>query len=87
MDLTKPNAFEIQREESFFLESDGMINAPRFITKNLLALVLEQSIATDWFIDYLVLPLAQPIEAGAGSVLKITFCYFAGGRYGQWEGT
>jgi len=85
LDLTKPNALEIQWEGTFVLESDGVVNALRFITKNILALVRDQATTIDWFIDYLVLPLDKPMEARTGDVLKVTFRYFAGGRYGRWK--
>jgi predicted RNA methylase len=79
LDLTQPTALEIQWEGTFALESDGVVNALRFITKNILAVVHEQASTIDWFIDYLVLPLGAPVEARAGDVLKVTFRYFAGG--------
>ena len=79
LDFTQHNALEIQWEGTFVLESDGMVNALRFITKNILAVVPEQSATIDWFIDYLVLPLREPVEAKAGDVLKVAFRYLAGG--------
>ncbi len=79
MDLTQPTAREIQWEGSFILESNGTVNALRFITKNILAVVPERATTIDWLIDYLVLPLAEPVEAMTGDVLTVDFHYFAGG--------
>lgn len=79
LDLTRPNALEIRWEGTFTLESDGTVNALRFITKNILAVVPKQSTTIDWFIDYLVLPLCKPVEARAGDMLKVAFSYSAGG--------
>jgi hypothetical protein len=56
-----------------------VVNALRFITKNILAVVPEQSTTIDWFIDYLVLPLREPVEAKAGDAIKVAFRYLAGG--------
>ena len=79
LDLSQPTAREIQWEGTFVLESDGVVNALRFITRNVLAVVPEQATTIDWNIDYLVLPLAEPLEARAGDVLKVAFRYLAGG--------
>lgn len=79
LDFTLPVAREIQWEGSFILASDGVVNALRFITKNILAVVLEQGATIDWVVDYLVLPLSTPVEARAGDVLKVAFRYLAGG--------
>lgn len=79
LDLSQPTAQEIQWEGAFILESDGVVNALRFITKNILAVVPEQATTIDWFIDYLVLPLAEPREARAGDKLNVSFSYSAGG--------
>ena len=79
LDLSKPTAREIQWEGTFVLESDGLVNALRFLTKNILAVVPEQATTIDWLIDYLVLPLSEPVKGKAGDVLEVTFHYIAGG--------
>ncbi len=79
LDLSQPTARKIQWEGTFMLEADGMVNALRFITKNILAVVPEQASTIDWLIDYLVLPLNIPVKARAGDKLKVAFCYHAGG--------
>ena len=79
LDMSQPTVCKIQWEGSFILETGGTVNALRFITKNILAVVPEQSTTIDWFIDYLVLPLSAPVEAKAGDMIKVAFCYYAGG--------
>lgn len=66
LDLSQPTALEIQWEGAFALESDGVVNALRFITKNILAVMHEQATTIDWFIDYLVLPLSASDRSQSG---------------------
>jgi len=79
LDLSQPTSLEIRWEGTFVLESDGVVNALRFITKNILAVVPERDTTIDWLIDYLVLPLVKPVEARAGDVLRVAFRYLTGG--------
>ena len=79
LDFTQTVAQEIKWHGSIRLENDGRINALRFITKNILAVVAEQSSSIDWLNDYLVLPLAEPLEGKAGDILQLSFRYLAGG--------
>ena len=79
LDMIQSNSFEIQWEGTFVLELDGVVNALRFITRSILAVVPEQSTTIDWNIDNLVLPLDKTVEAKAGDVIKVAFRYFAGG--------
>ena len=79
LDLSQPTSLEIRWEGAFVMETDGVVNALRFITKNILAVVPERATTIDWLIDYLVLPLSVPLEVRAGDVLKVAFSYLAGG--------
>ena len=79
LDFTRPTSQEIAWQGSFKIERDGTVNALRFITKNILAIVPESSSTIDWLIDYLLLPLQQPVEAKAGDVLRVSFRHLAGG--------
>ncbi len=63
----------------FKLEQDGEVNALRFITKNILSISLTDHSIIEWQNHYLILPLAKPLQAEAGNLLKITFNYQAGG--------
>lgn len=79
LDLSLPTSREIQWQGSFILTQDGTVNALRFITKNILAMLHEQAGTIDWLIDYLVLPLAASVEGKAGDVLQVSVSYQAGG--------
>lgn len=79
LDFTQAVAQEIKWQGSIRLENNGRVNALRFITKNILAVVTEQSSSIDWLNDYLVLPLTEPLEGKAGDMLQLSFRYLAGG--------
>ena len=79
LDLSQETSREIQWRGNIVLTQDGTVNALRFITKNVLALLHEQASSIDWLIDYLVLPLATSVEGKAGDVLQVSFSYLAGG--------
>ena len=55
------------------------VNAVRFVTKNLLAILPQEQRSIDWNNQHLVLPLQEPINAAAGDCLEIHFAYQAGG--------
>lgn len=78
LDQTQPTSREIAWEGTFKLEREGLVNALRFFTKNILAIDAQHSTTIDWVIDYLVLPLSQPVAARAGDELHVSFRYFAG---------
>jgi protein arginine N-methyltransferase 1 len=79
LDLSQPNAREIQWQGSFLLTQDGSVNALRFVTKNILAVLHQQASTVDWLIDYLVLPLGNSVDGKAGDVVHVSFNYLAGG--------
>lgn len=79
LDLANKTALEIEWQGSFILTQDGTVNALRFITKNILALLQAQASTIDWLIEYLVLPLTEPVEGKKGDVLQVSFSYLAGG--------
>jgi hypothetical protein len=56
-----------------------VLNAMRFVTKNVLAIVQAQETTIDWLNHYMTLPLATPVEVAAGDVLQVSFSYRAGG--------
>ncbi|MCS0657415.1 methyltransferase domain-containing protein [Massilia terrae] len=63
----------------FVIEHDGELNALRFITKNILAVVQEQGSTIDWLNHYMSVPLALPLKVAVGDVVDISFRYRAGG--------
>ena len=79
LDLSIPNSLEIKWQGNFVLTQDGTINALRFITKNILTLLQEQAATIDWLIEYLVLPVGEPVEGKTGDVIQVSFSYQAGG--------
>jgi predicted RNA methylase len=78
LDFTVPTALDIRWEGSFAIEKQGTVNALRFITKNILALLLQQGTTIDWLNRYMSIPLMQPIEVQPGNVLHVSFHYRAG---------
>lgn len=79
LDFTQETSPEILWVGTFRMTYDGTVNALRFITKNVLAVVLEQATTIDWLGGHLVLPLTEPVEVKAGDILQVSFHYFAGG--------
>jgi type I protein arginine methyltransferase len=79
LDFSHPTSGEIIWQGNFILTQDGTVNALRFITKNILALLQDQASTIDWLIEYMVLPLATSVSGKAGDVLHVSFNYRAGG--------
>jgi predicted RNA methylase len=87
LDFTQQTSLEIAWQGSFKMEKDGVVNALRFITKNILAIDPVQPTTIDWLIDYLVLPLAQAVEVKAGDELFVSFHHLAGASIRSLERT
>jgi protein arginine N-methyltransferase 1 len=79
MDFNEPTGVAVKWEGIIPIEKNGTVNAMRFITKNVLAVVAEQSGTIDWLNRYLALPLEVPVKVRAGDMLHISFQYRAGG--------
>jgi type I protein arginine methyltransferase len=79
LDFSTPTDTLITWEGRFQVEKKGTLNAMRFITKNILAVVPEESSTIDWLNHYMTLPLAMPIHVQAGEVVEVGFRYRAGG--------
>jgi protein arginine N-methyltransferase 1 len=79
LDFSQPTDTQIAWEGQFVVEKAGTLNAMRFITKNILAVVQEESSTIDWLNHYMTLPLANPVEVRAGDVLQASFHYRCGG--------
>ena len=79
LDFGEDTNAEIQWEGSFQIVQGGRVNALRFITKNVLAVVMQQASTIDWLNHYMVLPLANPLDVAAGDSLRVRFQYRAGG--------
>lgn len=79
LDLSQKTSQEIKWQGSFVMTQAGTVNALRFITKNILAVLTAQTTTIDWLIDYLILPLGTGVEVKAGETLEVSFSYLAGG--------
>ncbi|MBY0575114.1 MAG: methyltransferase domain-containing protein [Gallionellaceae bacterium] len=60
------------------IERSGQLNALRFITKNLLAIDEAKQRTIDWFSQYLVVPLPEPLMVEAGQQVTVSFAYQPG---------
>jgi protein arginine N-methyltransferase 1 len=78
LDFSQPNELTIAWEGRFLVEKSGMLNALRFVTKNILAVVQKRSTTIDWLNHYMSVPLAMPLQLHAGDVLQVGFQYRAG---------
>lgn len=72
-----PGRFDWQG--TLLIQQDGTLNALRLITKNLLAMVLDQQRAVEWLNQYLVLPLAEPLAVKSGERVCVKMAYRPGG--------
>lgn len=63
------------------IQTSGELNALRMITKNILAVVLEEQRTIDWFNQYLVIPLDEPIIVYAGEEISVRFDYPVGANF------
>jgi protein arginine N-methyltransferase 1 len=79
IDFNEPVDMQFAWEGKFLVEKNGTLNAMRFITKNVLAVVQERSTTIDWLNHYMTLPLAAPVAVQAGDVVQVSFQYRAGG--------
>jgi len=74
------NAKELSFDGVLSINEKGSFNALRFITKNILAMNLEQGSTIDWMNMNLILPIKQPFDAKAGDQFQVMFKYEAGGE-------
>lgn len=79
IDFNQPVDNVFAWEGGIVMERSGTLNAMRFITKNVLAIVQEESNTIDWLNHYMTLPLAQPVKVEAGDLVHVAFQYRAGG--------
>jgi type I protein arginine methyltransferase len=78
LDFTAPTALDIAWDGSILIEKSGVVNALRFITKNILAILMDQGTTVDWLNRYMSIPLARPVKVQAGERLRVSFHYRAG---------
>lgn len=87
MDFTRPVDTLIRWAGQCRIERNGTVNALRFITRNILTVVEAQSSTIDWNINFMTLPLAEPVTARSGDELDVAFCYRAGGSIPSLQST
>lgn len=69
---------ELAFHGSFRITQAGSLNALRFITKNVLAILVAENRTIDWHNLYLILPLETPLEVKPGDEISVGFSYRAG---------
>jgi protein arginine N-methyltransferase 1 len=57
----------------------GSLNAIRFITKNLLAILPAERRSIDWLMNYLIVPLPTALDVRPGDTVEVAFEYTFGG--------
>jgi predicted RNA methylase len=57
----------------------GTLNAVRFVTKNLLAILPDEGRSIDWLMNYLVVPVERPVAVAPGDSVGLAFDYVPGG--------
>lgn len=60
------------------MQEAGTLNALRFITKNILAVLQVENRTVDWFSQYMIMPLGAPIKVAAGEEVRVCFSYEPG---------
>ncbi|MGJ9416426.1 methyltransferase domain-containing protein [Massilia sp. CMS3.1] len=78
LDFAEATGSLIAWRGSFTVEQDGTLNALRFVTKNVLAIVQERGTTIDWLNHYMTLPLVKSLDVVAGDVVNVAFQYRAG---------
>jgi predicted RNA methylase len=58
----------------------GHLNAVRFVTKNLLAVLPEEGRSVDWLMNYLIVPLEAELTVAEGESIELSFAYEPGER-------
>ncbi len=79
IEYDRPHPDIIAWQGSLAINRSGELNALRFITKNVLAVVISEQQAIPWWNQYLVLPLAQPFAVQVGDMLNVSLNYTFGG--------
>ena len=87
LDFTQTNSQDIAWVGEFVMEQDGTVNALRFITKNVLAILQASSSTIDWLNRYMAFPLENPVKVRAGDKLRVSFHYRAGGLITSLQGS
>ena len=79
IDFEQPNDLAIAWQGSFRMTRAGTLNALRFVTKNILAVLRETGSTIDWLNHYMTLPVPEPCAVDIGETVDVSFAYRAGG--------
>jgi protein arginine N-methyltransferase 1 len=79
VDFNQANDLLIAWEGQFTIETAGRLSALRFVTKNILAIVMANNSTIDWLNHYMALPISTPLDVVAGDIVQVSFQYRAGG--------
>lgn len=79
LDFSQPTPLEIQWRGPFTFEENGLLNAFRFITKVVLAILPDKGTTIDWMANHIVVPMQQQLEVEIGQKIELAFHYSAGG--------
>ena len=60
------------------IQTPGHLNALKFITKNILAILVPENQTIDWFNQNLIIPVPVPMKVNAGDAIRVRFSYEAG---------
>ena len=63
---------------TFRISRPGWLNAVRILTKNILVSQLSPPDSVDWLMNYLVVPVPEPVYAHESDRVRITFDYLPG---------
>ncbi len=78
IDFSQPTDTTFAWQGRFRIEKAGVVNAMRFITKNVLAVVPEENSTIDWLNHYMALPMTKPVQVQVGDMIDVGFHYRAG---------
>jgi predicted RNA methylase len=67
-------------DQRITVANDGQLNAVRIITKNILAIIVDEQRNVEWFNQYLVVPLEQALQVKAGDQINLRFSYLPGAQ-------
>jgi len=79
LDVAEAIARRVAWTGSLTMTQPGSLNAVRFITKNLLAILPAEQRSVEWVMNYLIVPLAAAIDVGPGDTVEVAFDYAFGG--------
>lgn len=68
-------------DDVIITHSAGLMNALRFITKNVLAIQIAEQRTIDWINQYLILPLENPLSVQVGNRIQVRFSYRPGDSF------